>query len=547
MKQLPFTLSAGTGLLLMITLQLVTASCCYLAGGSLSVWSVIISVTAGVIWTALTSGWRGVATLTAVLTCCIAVSAFLFDSAYDSVHYHKEFVLRLAEGWNPVYETDYVPDRIWWIHHYGKFGELTGAAIYLLTGVFNTAAAASAIFMASASLIFYDLLRRIYHERLTRAGAAAVTVVTMFNPVVASQIFSFCNDLYCYGGACVMAAAFAVLLGRRQSAPVSGICCGIIVCMSIVMVNVKFTHAFYAGLVWMGAGSVLLRRRQWRDFAKLTAAGCIVMLFSVAVVGWHPYLTNALHFGNMFFPVAGSGFDYTPGEFAGMNRLMKFIVGNLSQPNQAWSVIYSPLDPDNWLGGRCAPTLGFGVLYLPLLILSFAVLAINGRKSLWLTVISVTGVALSFVFVVSWVARFNPFAWLPIPLALLAALTAGRMRRTGIAIGVLAVFSSALIFARNTGAAACMQRRISLLQKAAAECGEMPRIAFGDDVTLPTVITIPFTAASADSLRADLTFRIYGRGATGDHASFIELSECAADHLQHMNTLDGAMFRVAAE
>ena len=52
---------------------------------------------------------------------------YMFDSSYDGMHYHKQAVIMLKEGWNPLYEasTDFdihasFPNMQPWIEDYPK-------------------------------------------------------------------------------------------------------------------------------------------------------------------------------------------------------------------------------------------------------------------------------------------------------------------------------------------------------------------------------------------------------------------------------------------
>ena len=558
--RLPASMSIGIGLLFAMTLMLLMASADYLAGFTPGRITAILALPAGLLLTAATSRRRGAAGsgFVLIIAASVAIAAFMYDSAYDSIYYHKQFVYDLAHGWNPVREIDYTPERIWWIHHYGKFMELSGAAIYMLTGVLETASAANTIFAAATSLILYSLLRQLYPQWLTRRRAAVAVGVLMCNPVVAVQLFSFYNDLEVYCGVCVMAASFALLLDPRSEGRelMRRVCKGLIVCLTIILINVKFTHILYAALVWIGAGWVMLRRGERARFLRALIGGICVFAIGMFLIGYHPYVTNQLYFGNMFFPMLGSDQDFisvsarSPA-LQGHCRVVQFVMAHLSQGSSAWSVLLDPADMANWSMPRGACTLGFGPLFLFLLVLSGILIALSGPEK-WMIWLLVLALGASFITPINWVARYSPFAWAIAGIAVMASLRAGRcgvLRRIVVAV---ALISGAAGFARNTIVSVSNARRIAMIEKVCAQDGsDAPaRVAVRCDPVFHYRLAEMhgrFAETSADSLDRELTLRWYGANRSEADAPLIELTPQQIERLRNAGRIDRAMFDLAGD
>lgn len=550
--RLPVSMSVGIGLLFAMTLMMLMAAVDYIAGFTPDRMTAIRALLAGFVLTVATSRVRGAAIFLLVIAASVAIAAFMYDSAYDSIYYHKQFVYDLAHGWNPVREVDYTPERIWWIHHYGKFMEINGAAIYMLTGILETASAANTIFAIATSLILYSLLRKLYPQWLTRGRAALAVAVLMCNPVVTAQLFSFYNDIPAYAGVCVMTAAFALLLDPRFDADgmMRRACKGLIICLTLILINVKFTHILYAGLVWIGAGCVMLRRGERARFGRALAGGICVFAIGMFLVGYHPYVTNQLYFGNMFFPILGSEFDSvdsnTTTALRGHCRAVQFVMAHLSQGDSAWSVLLSPADAGNWSIPRGAHTLGFGPLYMLLLILSVILIGVS-KPAKWMIWLAVLSVAASFITPISWVARYSPFAWAPAGIAVMASMRAGRRGVMRTIVAVIALMSGSLGFVRNTAVSVSNARRIAMIEKVCADGGSPARVAVENDPVFHYRLAEMqgnFAETSADSLNRSQTYRWYGNRADSLSA-LIELSPLRVERLRNQGRIDRTMFDLA--
>lgn len=555
--RLPVSMSVGIGLLFAMTLMMLMAAVDYIAGFTPDRMTAIRALLAGFVLTVATSRVRGAAIFLLVIAASVAIAAFMYDSAYDSIYYHKQFVYDLAHGWNPVREVDYTPERIWWIHHYGKFMEINGAAIYMLTGILETASAANTIFAISTSLILYSLLRKLYLQWLTRGRAALAVAVLMCNPVVTAQLFSFYNDIPAYAGVCVMTAAFALLLDPRFDADgmMRRACKGLIICLTLILINVKFTHILYAGLVWIGAGCVMLRRGERARFGRAFICGICVFAIGIFIIGYHPYMTNQLYFGNMFFPMLGSDQDFisisarSPA-LQGHCRAVQFVMAHLSQGDSAWSVLLDPADIGNWSISRGACTLGFGPLYMLLLVLSGILMALS-KPEKWMIWLSVVSLGASFITPISWIARFSPFAWAIAGIGVMASSRSGRCGALRGVVVAIALFSGAIGFVRNAVVSVSNARRIAMIEKVCADGagGDMPaRVAVENDPVFHYRLAEMqghFAETSADSLDRALTYRWYGANRSDAEAPLIELSPQQIERLRNQGRIDRVMFDLA--
>ncbi len=225
----------------------------------------------------------------------LAVVGRYYDVSPDGQTYHQPAVIRLAQGWNPLWGTGPIPqdDRL---IGYPKGPWIVSAAFYMLVGhveatkVLDLAYGIAALFCAFAAALSFP--------RVWMPYALALSLVAAANPVAISQSFSFYVDGQ-LGSLILVFAALAILVVRT---PRRAHLVLVPVVLSLIA-STKLTGAVYAGVAAaaLAAGTYVLGAARWRSASLGAVAGLVLAL---AVAGFNPYVSNLVSFGTPFYPMA---------------------------------------------------------------------------------------------------------------------------------------------------------------------------------------------------------------------------------------------------
>ncbi|WP_165062592.1 hypothetical protein [Adlercreutzia sp. ZJ154] len=345
----------------------------------------------------------GIALVSLVL--CTLICGAFFDFSYDGNTHHKEAVVFLAQGWNPLRESvanwrgfqELYPNGSMiqlWIDHYAHGPWLFGAAMYDLTGWIETGKSYTLISMVAAGCMLGAMLSG---RGFPGWQCVLLALLAAVNPITVPQFITFYNDAF------LMMSLFAVLLSlyivalrknslqndviSEVSVPSDSafrISLLVFAFAFISCVQAKFTGLAYAGLFSVAflvvyAVQAAKSRKGCIDggadsctrAAEITSAeidadkiaqdcknfalkrfllmGILMLstlIVSVCVVGYSPYITNFLNAGHPFYPLMGEGAvdimtANSPAIFANMNTLQKEFVS-------LFSPLASPEVTDNY-------------------------------------------------------------------------------------------------------------------------------------------------------------------------------------------------------
>jgi hypothetical protein len=243
--------------------------------------------------------WWPVGSVLGMTFLAVGISAAFYDLSWDGQWYHQNAIYGMIQGWNPLFEPmrAFAGHNELWIRHYAKGPWYIGTAMAALTGQieagkFQTWLAMGAVFAAVVAACLDGGLRR------TRA--LALGCVVALNPVAISEVLSFLVDglMVCYL-ACYVAALFG---GFRRASPLIVF---VGAASAVCSINTKFTGLVFLCMICAGAGLYLLVSRRdlfWRFVGlNLGAIG-----LGTIVLGFNPYVTNAIHRSHPFYPLAGS-------------------------------------------------------------------------------------------------------------------------------------------------------------------------------------------------------------------------------------------------
>lgn len=295
-----------------------------------------------------------IAFVTVILSSVIC-GAFV-DFSYDGNTYHKQAVMFLAQGWNPLQE----PLSEWrgfqsmypngdvcslWIDHYARGTWLYGASMYQLTGWIEAGKSYTLVAMMAAALMLAALLRL---RGFRKWQCALVALLAAVNPITVPQFITFYNDAFLMMELLLLLIGlYTVALGNACDLGVRRISMLVFVCAFTACVQTKFTGLAYAGLfsvaflVVYGVQAAKARGTQDGRYAirRFLIMGFLMLctlIVAVGVLGYSPYITNFLNNGNPFYPLAGEGAvdimtPNQPAIFASMSTLQKELVSLFSQ------------------------------------------------------------------------------------------------------------------------------------------------------------------------------------------------------------------------
>jgi len=425
-----------------------------------------------------------------VVGLAVVLAAWFFDFGWDGQWYHQNAVLQMARGWNPVRDPlKPLPDDVaTWLHHYSKGPWYVALALYETTQQIEWAKAATWVALGAS---FFAALAASLEFTRNRAAALGIAAVFALNPVVVCELPTYLVDgLLGSHLACFVAA---VAGGFRRPGWLARL---VAIGAAILCINTKQTGLVYVCFVIAAAGLYTLfsRRDQLRCLAATHASA---LLLGTGLLGFNPYVTNALHRGNPFYPWLGSaaypGFDRPgndptdrydmPRNLAGRNRVYRVAYSVFGRPgNQPLSTpnaeLMAPLD-FRWQdllayrahGLRVA---GFGPLFSAAMLLSIGLLAASIRPGVpWRVVWLGAGTIIASVLVGmhGWWARYVPQLWL-LPVTAVVAGLALPVRRwarwTAIALGALLLLNTALVgfvhFHWEIEASRTLRRQLALLR-----------------------------------------------------------------------------------
>lgn len=422
------TLMCGITLLSIPFLSLIIASVTFMIGGSIATWmfptAVLASLGCGHCYMCKVHCNKAAIiryylyTLLALASALLS-SAILYDNSYDGSTYHQGAIVGMLHGWNPFYNPAQT-GAIWEIH-YAKSLEIVASTISICTHRIETGKAVNMLLILSSIFITYHFIR---HE-LPRKNVGKIWLLTLLLtlcPVVVRQAYIYYNDFALY--TFMLLAVLSLIQIKRESNNTLAWC---ILTMSILFATVtKFTIAFYLFLILAIAIIWIFFTTKRRLSYQLTILAIILFIIGFGILGYHPYVTNTLGWGNPFYPLIGSNVDImtsnTPPLYEHGNRVSNWIRSLFynAQGTAIWCPFVSDSLHDYYISYD-ARIAGLGSLFVYAMILSvsiFAWVVYNNKncetKTPQRNTIAIIGTLLiggCFIFEQSWWMRYVPFLW----------------------------------------------------------------------------------------------------------------------------------------
>lgn len=374
---------------------------------------------------------------------------FSFDTTFDSISYHKPTIEALVGGWNPIYDEG--ENLGMWTLHYARGLELQASSIASYLGIEASKSINFLFFFATFSLSFCGLYKSF--ASLSKKQVLIATFVLMLNPVVLSQLFTFYNDSYLYLE-CVSLVSLFILLYKSEGN--RSVYYFMLLTVTLMAVNTKFTHFFFGCLLWGGFWVYLSYKKNYKLLKKSLILGVIALAVGVGFIGFNPYVTNFVKTGDPFYPLLSNQVDImttnTPEILKDDNRFIAFVKAQLSNEDIAWSLIRGKASvADIIMPSADSRTFGFGILFFPIFLCSLTLMIMTrADKKLWIALVLIL-LPIAF-FEQSWWARYIPFPWAVATLAVISYYQSKKLILQRIfyaAIISMVIFTACIAMGRN--------------------------------------------------------------------------------------------------
>lgn len=351
---------------------------------------------------------------------CFYYSQF-HETTYDGGYYHGNAMVEMLNGWNPFYEANnYTETGVTvWSDYYPKASWFFGANLIQLFGHLSCGMILNLLIPLITAGFALDF---VYKWKKSWFVAAAAALIVLLNPIAIEQMHSYYVDAV-LGNLTIILLILCAEVMKKYDLSTNVM----IVAVSVIMINLKFTGFGFAGIVNLVCWLMLFFTNR-RGFIYYTISGFIMVFLGVVVVGFSPYFVNILNLRHIFYPIAGKNAEdvvtyLIPEEIYGQNPIRKFIYSffcgqgmrvNLTQFEQNGYLLY-----DERIGAM-------GLQFPKLVIMSavgyFVAFFHDLKKKeinwiLWLTV-----TALLFTIAANyknvWWFRYIPQIWMVVPLGM---------------------------------------------------------------------------------------------------------------------------------
>lgn len=377
-----------------------------------------------------------------VIFCSTLISTYMFDRSSDGNTYHKDAVGVLKEGFNPVYDSsyDFIRNRdnntkltkySIWTDHYAKANWIMAANFYSLTNNIESGKAMNLISIYIVfSLVFTSLI-----EVLSKKKAFVLSLLTVINPITASQMFTYYNDQL----VCLYLFLSVFCLIKLDKNIKSKKYWFIYILTFILLANTKFNGMGYLMVFsFLFVCKYLYKAYKEKEFLNLFKKLCIIFIplfiVSLVIVGYPTYIKNTIDHSNPFFPLYDKNgediiTEQEPASFLKMNTIEKLFYGTFSKANNLrenddttlkipFTVSKDEIVPATSNDLRIS---GWGVLFSGLLIVSIVILITKYKdyknEDYLLYTLGITTILL-LVMSESWWARYTPHFYLFILISL---------------------------------------------------------------------------------------------------------------------------------
>lgn len=284
-----------------------------------------------------------------ILLGSIFTSSKIYDLSYDGNYYHKTAIGLMKHGWNPVYQSaeDFSGELLnipgnnifKWVNHYQNLSWIFGSSIYAFTGNIESAKSLNILLIFG---VFFLLIGIIKKFNLNIKSSLLIAFLSVFSPIVLSQVFSFYIDgnlsLMFYLYLSIISLITFNWLKNRNTEPKLYIA---LISSIIIILNLKlnglvllFCSTLPFLFIWLRM--TFLSQSGRKLFIKLMSILVVAGFMGITVVGSSSYVKNLITKKNPFYPLVGQDradiiTTMQPKSFEGKNQIEKLLVSVFSK------------------------------------------------------------------------------------------------------------------------------------------------------------------------------------------------------------------------
>jgi hypothetical protein len=377
-----------------------------------------------------------------IIVASTIIAASVYDKSWDGMAYHQMAIVKLEEGWNPVYEalplellkTKHFKEGIilnTYVNHYPKAHEIFAALWVGVTGKLESGKVFNILVILAAFCSVYYLL--LGFPKMGKRWAFTIAIAAALNPIALSQLFSYYID-GAIGSLLTIFIASIILLYRTHHENENGWPFYIIIFLLIIILcNMKFTGLVYTILFCFLYSTFLIVQKQFLLLKRFLMISITAGIMAVGIIGFNPYITNVRDYGHPFHPIAGKHkmdiiSPHMPVQLLEANRFERFINSTFSESasldsrtsgkHLKWKIPFVVrLSEIKALQGEGIRLGGFGVLWSGILLISLIFVIVGAyvqkRNERWYMLALLLTVIISVAInPESWWSRFVPQLWL---------------------------------------------------------------------------------------------------------------------------------------
>ena len=181
-------------LLSFFSMTLVVSNIAFLLGFDVNIWNAVIAFIIsvfilGYIQRNILDSIGAILLGLIIVLISYLTSIHYYDTSWDGQGYHQEAIYLLKNGWNPLLEESKAFH--YWIDIYQKGNEVIQANIYLITNKIEAGKMLNIALVYIAFFVFSSFLETLGLKKIYRVF---ISFITVFNPVVFTQIFTYYID-----------------------------------------------------------------------------------------------------------------------------------------------------------------------------------------------------------------------------------------------------------------------------------------------------------------------------------------------------------------
>lgn len=366
---------------------------------------------------------------------------YMFDWSYDGMYYHKQAIITLKEGWNPLYKSSLecdifasYPNMTLWLDNYPKGLWIFSAVIYSMTNVLETAKAVNILFLSALFSMSFDLFKNTY--KFSKRRSLLFSFIIIINPVFISQILTFYNDL-----TVGVLTALAIVLCLKLYRDTAGVYTYILLALiTLISPLIKFTSPGFLAIIYVvyGVACAIKHRENLKWMIKPVSVITASFLISLSLLGFDPYVKHIINGQNLLHPAAGEDkydiMNTNPPEgfesLSGAERVLISIFSKSSNVIDEKPQLKIPFtisksefkelaNPDTRIGG-------FGTLFSGIFCLSIILFALfflrKNKISAEVGILFLLLLILMLFFPQSWWSRYASFIYY-LPICAVAAMS----------------------------------------------------------------------------------------------------------------------------